>query len=171
MTKVNNSLFDKHNNSLYKWVDSQPISYKDYLDIFSSDFKKESELCDYIENNIKNVCIDLFEDEYVSHEREFNIDKVSYYKGSPKRIDFYIITKKHKILCEVKNPTNVYSELTNGMAQMMSYIVTAERNNIEYDRTVIISSKYHGQFLDIRNRFNLPIEFYCVSKSKLLKLM
>lgn len=153
------------------WFDCKKISKNDYDDIFTYDFKTESELCDYLENNISDVCNDLFEEKYFMHVREFNLDQQYLFGPRQKRIDFFITTTTGNILCEVKNPTNLYSELTNSISQMMSYIVTSKKNEIRFHRSIIITSRYHDQFREIINEFNLPIELFCVSKSKLLKLI
>jgi DNA-binding sugar fermentation-stimulating protein len=88
------------------------------------EFNYESEFCDYLEDNIENVCNDLLNEKYISHIREYYISKSKRKYGKSKRVDFLIKTNKGNILCEVKKPTDHYMQLLYSISQIEVFIIT-----------------------------------------------
>ena len=141
-----------------------------YLDdirhIFNSgDFQNERKLCDYIEENIESFCDELGI-EMESYERESYIfRRFKFTEGNQPRIDFKIIGKDGKVtLVEVKNPKNLHREIHMAIGQVLNYILIAEKNGIEVDRAVLLTTMCDKQFLDVIKRFGLPIDVVLMSK-------
>lgn len=135
-------------------------------DALSKDFQSERELCDYVEDNIILFVKDILGLEYEKHAREFPLATTKKrYRGS-KRIDFYIITKcGQRIGVECKDPRNG-NELAAAVGQCLSYITLFELNEKPIDRMVILSTKIDSCLPLILNKFNLPLDFICMDKSK-----
>lgn len=149
----------------------QQINNNNVIDIFNSakDFKNEKEFCDFLERNIENVCKDVFNDEYISHERESFIHPVRRIssKGCSKtRIDFLITCKKGNYLVECKNPSNSQRELNRCLSQVLDYIVVCENFNVAYKSAWILSTKYHNSVHQIIQRFDLPINLCIMNKTQ-----
>lgn len=134
------------------------------------DFDKESYFCDFLETNIVNLCNDLLNEKYISHQREFHLCKHQKKGGKSKRVDFFITTDKGNVLCEVKNPTDHYLQLTDAVSQMMSYLIDCEQNGMKIHRYIIITNKYSYEIQAIINRFKLPFEVFVIGKNNLYKL-
>lgn len=155
---------------LFNWVDSERINNID--DYAKKDFKKEIDLCDYIESNINSFAKDVLELSCnFSYEREWNLNSYKRFGSRQKRVDFYIKTKNKNIIIECKNPKSGYSELLHSISQILAYSCIARNNGIKIDRRVIIVNKYDPVIRDIIRDFKLPIEVYILSKSSILKLM
>lgn len=159
----------KTESTIDNWELSQSVKCNGIVDINS--FNNESDFCDYIELNAERFCVDILEEEFVSYEREWDLNQYRVYGPRPKRVDFMFKTDKSEcILVECKNPTSAYSELRNAVSQIMSYNITCMENFITPERCVIVSTKYHPVVGKMIKHYNLDIEFYLVSKGKLMRL-
>jgi hypothetical protein len=136
--------------------------------IIKQDFKTEKDLCNYIENNIELFCIDVLNDIYISHSREFSINKKMRYNDN-KKIDFFIKCANKTYAIEVKNPT-YKSELYAGIGQLLTYTVLFEINQIKVDRYILLTTKYDEIASKTIKKYNLPIDLYIFCKSTYLKL-
>lgn len=133
-------------------------------------FDNENSLCDYIEINITDFCTDLLEEDFLYYEREWDMNINKIFGPRPKRVDFMLKTNQSDcILVECKNPSSSYSELRNGVSQLMSYHITSKENGITPDRLVLVSSKHHDVVVDMIKEFNLPIEYFLVKEGQMLK--
>jgi len=131
------------------------------------DFSSEKDLILFIERNIENVCLDLGY-KYKSHVREYPLQKWKKRSKGSKRIDFLIITQcGQRIGIECKNPT-YNCELVAGVGQIMSYIALGEMNGVPINRFFLISSALDHIVPMVLSRFNIPITFIAMDKTKYL---
>lgn len=157
------------NNTNETWELSKQVKVKDKIEF--NEFDNESDFCDYIEINAEKFCIDIIEEEFVSYEREWDMNQYKVFGPRPKRVDFMFKTDKSEcILVECKKPTSAYSELRNAVSQLMSYNITCIDNFIEPERNIIVSTKYHPVVGRMIDHYNLDIEFYLISKGQLMRL-
>lgn len=155
-------------------VVERPPVYEDGLyhihDLHSAleqSFKSEKELCQFIEINI-----DKFTEElgytYQSHEREYPLQGIRRQRKGTKRIDFLIKTQCGKALAiECKHPT-YNCELSAGIGQILSYITIAEQYNRGIDKFYMVSSALDYVAPSIIAKFDLPITFIAMDKTKSL---
>ena len=138
------------------------------LKCLDKDFASEKEMCDYLEQNIDKFCVDILGLEYKSHKREYRISG----RGSrAKKIDFFIQTMcGQNIAVEAKNPTFAGYELASAIGQVLGYICLFESVEQKVDRVVLLSSKIDWVIPATIARFNLPIHFVALDKSKHLSL-
>lgn len=137
------------------------------LDDIDKCFKTEKELCEFIEANIVNFCDELgFK--YKSHTREYPLQHFKKRRKGTKRIDFLINTCCGQSLgIECKHP--VYNcELAAGIGQILSYITQSESFGTRIDKFYMVSSKIDMIAPMTITRFNLPITFIAMDKTKSL---
>ena len=136
-------------------------------DIDAHAFKSEKELCDFIESNISEFCHELgFK--YLSHKREFQIQPFKKRRKGSKRIDFLIKTECGKALgVECKHP-KYKCELSAGIGQMLSYLTIAEIYSTNIDNFYMVSSVIDDVVPAILSKFDLPITFIVMDKTKSL---
>lgn len=153
----------------------QSLKVNEFIRYISKDFKNESEMCDYIEKNAELFAKDVLEIEYKSHKREYYLGDtllIGRKKGNLPRIDFAFTSIDNEIiLVECKNPSNIYSELCISIGQILSYYCIAKKNGVKVNRICIVSTQFNMVIRDIIIEFNLPIEFYILNKTNLLKLI
>jgi len=146
--------------------------YQAVKDIIEDDFSNEKDLCEFIESNIEEFCVEVLDVEYLSHIREFQLVKTgrNRLKGN-RRIDFFIRSKCGKTIgIECKHPTYI-SELSNCVGQCLSYIALFEAQGIILDRLVITSTRVDNILPLVIHKFRLPIEYVAMDKTKHLKFL
>jgi hypothetical protein len=136
--------------------------------LITKDFKSEKDLCDYIERNIQLFCIDVLNDLYISHKKEFTINGYNQSKNS-KRIDFFIECEKYKYIIELKNPF-YKSELSYGIGQLLTYSILIDKADKNF-KFILITTKYDDLSARIINEYKLPIDIIIFSKAKYLKYL
>ena len=137
-------------------------------DAICEDFVSEKEMCEFIEANIKEFALECLGVEYKSHKREFQIGHKSQ-KGN-RRVDFVIFSKCNQaFIVECKDPT-YKSELTAAIGQVLGYMTMIEIVEGKMLKAFIVSTKIDAMLPSIISRFNLPIGFICIDKSKSLVL-
>lgn len=135
------------------------------------DFSQEEELCDYIDAHPRLFSLDILEEEYQSHEREWDLNQYRRFGPRCTRVDFMFSTDVSEcVLVECKNPVNIYSEIRNAIAQLMAYRVVTMENDITPDRCLLVTSKYHPVVGKMIDSYELPIEVFVLGKDRILKL-
>lgn len=139
-------------------------------DSFGKEFKSERELCDFLENHIRDFCSDFLEVEYKSHVREkklFNIQR-NRVKGN-RRIDFYIETVCGKvIIIECKHPITL-CELSPAVGQCLSYACLLANKGVKTDRVILLSTKIDQVVTQVITDYSLPIEYMVMDRNKCVK--
>lgn len=130
-------------------------------------FQKEKDLVNFIESHIVETT-ELLGEEYLSHKREWRFGVPGSILGrwiAYPRIDLVIETRSGKrIGVECKNPTQVFTEISKVVSQLLSYIVLAEKANMSFDRTILLTTRIDGSFIEVVKRFNLPIEILVIGR-------
>ena len=145
-----------------------PFIFGDIKGYFNSasDFKTEKDLCDYIETNIKLFCSDIGVN-YKGHERESHITKFKRFGNNKPKIDFLVEDHEGEYtLIEVKKPRYLREAIV-GISQMLEYIVIAEKEGLKLKKSFILTTKCDCEFIEVIERFNLPIDLILFSKEKL----
>lgn len=156
-------------NNQTAWIDGD-YQYKDVVNSINSDFKKEKDLCDYIELNIVKFTTDIVGATYKSHDREYPLYRHRRSVGGNIRIDFLIeTTDGQRIGIECKHPF-YKSELSLAVGQCLGYLSQFEKHDKELDKIFIVSTKIDDIVPSIITKFNLPIEFVVMDKQKHLIL-
>ena len=136
------------------------------------DFKNEKALCDYLEANIKSFTRDSLGGELKRFKRPWALSKLRSFGSNKPSIDFMIeLESGERIGIECKKPTFVFSELHKGISQLLAYSVIAERNDCKIDRLILIADRFDIIIYEIIKKYNLPIEFYVLTKEFLAKLI
>jgi hypothetical protein len=153
-----------------KYPDGQ-YRYEQIEFALESDFTSEKDLSDYIELNIDLFTKECLNYEYKSHQREYQLSMFKAgtnrrnIKGN-RRLDFVINTTCGKIIgIECKHPT-YKSELTAAVGQCLGYMAIFEEYHFKLDTIIIVSSKVDHVLPMIINKFNLPIGYISMDKSK-----
>lgn len=125
--------------------------------LFCGDYSSEKELEDDICKNISAFCINILEDEYISHTRQLPLNGR---RGGAKRtgkgvlvIDIIINCKKSKYIIEVKNP-NEYSGNRGAIGQILNY-----GRYFPEHKLVICTTKIDVDTAGIIDYYNLPIVY------------
>ena len=143
------------------------VSIDEIRDKDKKDWESEKEFCDYLEINIENICLDLLDEKYICHQREFQIYRTT--GRTARRIDFLITTDKGNVLCEVKRPTESSMQMFYAVSQILLYLHLAEIKGIKIHRSIILTNDSHEDLTGVINKFQLPIEIYIVGKKQLYK--
>lgn len=154
-----------------KWPDGN-YRIEDVVNSLEKSFASEKEMGDYIELNIDLFTKECLGFEYESHKREYPLlyIKRRSLRGN-RRIDFLIKTKCGKNLAvECKKPT-YDSELSAAIGQCLSYIALFECADIKIQKIVLLSTKVDYVIPLVISKFNLPIQYICLDKSKHLTLV
>lgn len=150
------------------------LEYKDgryscfeLADAFNNDFPKEKDMCDYIESNISDFVVECLGYELKTYTREYPlVDGYNRNKKSNRRLDFMIETKCGKVIAlECKNPTFL-AEHATAIGQALTYMTLFANLNKRIDQLFIVSSKMDNTVPMVIDRFNLPIGFMVLDKSK-----
>lgn len=140
------------------------VNDQDTVCVFNdgSDFASEKEYVSYIIANIRGFCQEALDDEYVSHETEKRLLPLYIMKGSRgnsnSRIDIFVTCKNGNYAIEVKNPKDIYSDLSRAVGQVLAYSVLLEEKGIKA-RQVIVSSRHDSIITKVLNRYNLGIGY------------
>lgn len=136
--------------------------------VVRSDFKSESDLCNYIETHIVAFCRDILGIEHKYHIREKSL-KTSL-KGTGKRLDFYIESKCGKFIAvECKKPTHTV-ESSLGIGQCLMYKTLMLRLGVSVDRIILVSTTLDTLIPEIIKTNNLAIEYVVMDRVKSLIL-
>lgn len=145
-----------------------PYIFDDIKDELNPDFKRESELCDFIEDNIQIFCFEELGVAYASHKREYPIVKSRKRIKGLRRLDFLIKTRVGETIgLECKAPLYP-SELPAGIGQILSYKMLMDLAGTPINRFILVSSKMDIVAPMMIQAFKLPIEFIAMDKKKSL---
>lgn len=125
-----------------------------------SDFSKEKDFVHFVTSNVFSFVRLLFNDEVISFETEYNLDKQ--YKLYPRgrRIDLFIVGRKKKYVIEAKNP-KFGTESRAAIGQILDYGRELNDKNIEL---VIITTHFDINTAKTIKYYNLPIRYVYLSK-------
>jgi hypothetical protein len=142
------------------------ISIKNAETVKNSDFDKEKDLVEYIENNIKVFCRDVLNDKYIEHETEKQ--SVDQFMFMPRRIrvDLYIECENKTYIIEVKNPTFV-SENRYAIGQVLNYGIEFLDSEKEI-QLILLTTKYDPGTAKLIEHYRLPITYIYFSKKHTL---
>ena len=131
-------------------------------------FKREKDLANYIERNIENVCIELFNDKYRNHIREFKIPLEAGKcrqgaRGSAASIDFIINCEKQTYIVELKNPKNLFSEITRAIGQLWIYKYLLESIYPKAD-IILITTKHDKYTAAAIDKYKMPFRYIVFNK-------
>jgi len=154
------NLFDKYHFEIYE--DKQ------------MSISSEKKLCDIIENNMSIFIADAFNEEYVSHTREYSFRNQESFKIKSNqkmikkrhRIDFFVETKSGtNYAIEVKNYKGNYN-LPSAIGQLLGYGSLFKEEKIEVNLVLVINN------IDLITPaviadYNLPIDVVLVREEAL----
>ncbi len=131
-------------------------------------FSTEREMSEYIHKNIVVFCDEILGDEYLGHRREYNlIGEWDGTKGKRPinngRVDFFIRCKNKEYAVEIKNPTEVFSEMTKSLGQIMVYRELLIQSGKEAE-LVLVTSKHAGMLDRIIARYDMNIRYIVFNK-------
>lgn len=115
--------------------------------------KTEKELCDFIELNMAEFCRNALGCDLFSFKRESFMRERTFGANKP-RVDFEIVTDQGIYLVECKNPTQIFSEVTKGISQLLAYSVLAEPTET---KLVLLTSGTLPIIQQTILKFELPI--------------
>ena len=132
----------------------------------NNDFNTENEFEDYIIKNAVFWVKDFFNKDFKSIERQWYLSKIKTFGANKPRIDLFLNTKDNKkIGIELKNPKNVYGELSRTISQLLSYAVIAMENGVPFDELAIITSKPDDILIKVIKKYNLPIRVFVITRN------
>lgn len=146
------------------------IEITDYANYLVNEFEKEEDMCRFIDEHAKEFAENVLEIEYIGHKKEYYITNSKGKAGNRPRVDFAFFTENGIILCECKNPSNVYSESVVAVGQSLTYLSFARLEGIQVKRFCIISTNYLPIIGQVIRDYNLPLEYFIFSKSHHLRL-
>lgn len=142
------------------------VTLEEAKGVMTDGFENEKALCDFFEEKIKDICLELGHD-YKTHKREDGITPRRF-GGNKPRIDFRVITHQGgSVLIECKNPTNVYPESINSIGQALGYLQIAKRANIKIDEVFIVTSTFDISAIEIIQEHKLPISICIIDRDNL----
>lgn len=128
-------------------------------------FKTEKEFIDYLILNAEFWVDDLLNSNIKNIDREWYLVKMKSFGANKPRIDLSITTNDNRrIGVEVKNPKNIFGELSRTISQLLSYAVLAEENGNPFDELVIITSEYDDILIKVIKKYKLPIRIFLIDK-------
>lgn len=142
------------------------IEKKDIGKYIKSHFDNEKQMCDFIELNIHEFCINVFDTQLITYKREYRIRNGTRVGA---RIDFFLETNKGNFIVECKN-TKSFNDLMGSIGQCLGYDCLAKNSEIEA-RVVLVTSEYHGIIDVIVKQNKLPIDVYIFNKEFSLRLL
>lgn len=138
----------------------------------ANDFPTEKGLCDFLHERAPILAKEILGINYQGHEREFIISGDSRVNKSSKgRVDFMFKDGDGCILVECKKPTHCYSESVNAISQLLAYSCLSDQYNLNYQRLVLMTTRFNPMLKEVIKKFNLPVEVYIVSKDHVMKLI
>lgn len=136
-----------------------------------SDFKNEKELCEYIEKNAKEFCENVLEEDFLSYEREWNMNRDKFFGPRSTSVDFMFRTKQSRcVIIECKRPRNIYSELRGAVSQLLAYSIVCKKNHEHPERHIIVTTGFHTVVSDMIKEFDLPLELFVMGRNTTLRL-
>ncbi len=133
------------------------------------EFNSEKELCDFIELNISQFCIEDLGFELDFYRRELPVSMNMRRGRMAHAVDFFIKTKCGKnIIVECKHPKSTTSELCRAIGQVLGYKAMFENNGLIIDSCIICSSFFSSIPYQIISRNKLPIDIIVMSKTKVI---
>lgn len=148
------------------------IKIFDWENYISNDFNNERDLCNFIELNKIEFAKEILEIDYKSHKREFYLGTGRrYIDKNMARVDFLFTSQTNQnIIIECKNPSNTYTELRNGLIQLMAYYCDCKIYGFKVDRMILVTTKFNPIIQLIIKEFKLNIEVIVFSKAQCMKL-
>lgn len=148
-------------------VEDGPVATKEDWQLASNDFKKESDLSDFIAINMSLFCEQVLGDKLISFEVDSPVCKKACFGPRGRRIDFLIVCEKHTYIVELKNPTS-NTENRHAIGQLLDY-------GREYldpkKRLVLITTKYDISTARTIRHYDLPIRYIYFDKSRTMELI
>lgn len=143
----------------------RPLKFKSAKEIkkFAKFPWKEKQLCDYLEDKIKEFCLEVLDEEYVSHKREWYFWLKRFWWNTMS-IDFMVETKNGLILLEVKNPTAPWSEMASAIWQSLVYRSHAEYKWYDVYRNIILTTRTTVNINGTIVSMKLPIELIVIQE-------
>ncbi|MEA2037128.1 MAG: hypothetical protein U9O94_06440 [Nanoarchaeota archaeon] len=157
--------------SLAKRPIGRPTKYKE---IELGEFVSEKSIENYVLNNITWIWLAVFGEVVVKSEtQKYNqsgIIKLKTGQVLPKRgprVDLYVECKSgNNYLVEIKNPRKGSRNTIKAIGQILYYSIEFKKAN----KLVVMATDYDNGFLEIINKYKLPIDFILFSKNKIFLL-
>lgn len=128
-------------------------------------WNNEKEYQKYLVENANIWVKEFFKDDIKNIKEQWYLTKFKKFGSNKPRIDICIETLGGKrIGIEVKNPKNIYGELSRTISQILSYAIIAEENEVPFDEIAIISSEYDEILIKTIKKFNLPLRIFIITK-------
>lgn len=134
--------------------------------IRTNKYPKEKDLQDSIINNIQSFCNIILEDEYITHQTEYNVKRQSLYGPRPPRVDIYIQCKNYNYIIEVKNPLNKTENIAS-IGQILNY----GRKLDPKAKLVIVTSYFDIDVATTIKYYNLPIKYIFIDNNVCLEFL
>jgi hypothetical protein len=148
-------------DEVYPW---KSISPKDAKGMLVSNYRNEEHFNDVVELNLPLICARLFDQQYISHKREFSFP--STHNSKPK-VDFLVYTDSDIIAIEAKVPKK---RRQSGVYQLMQYFTLAKIHGIKITRFALLTTDLNQYDDLIIREFNLPIEVFFICKEKVIRI-
>ena len=128
-------------------------------------FKNEKHLCDFVENNIDQFCLDVLQEELIEFKKEFGMYESIF--GSkiytrPPRADFMIKTKNKVAIIEAK--MHGMHNCNSAIGQLLTY-ATCYKN--KYTDLILLVPKIPIMVLHTIENFELPIKVVLLTEEKI----
>lgn len=147
------------NNQFWK-----PTTTWDARTYLQKGYLHEGHFCDVLETNMPIVCNKIFDQDYVSHIREFSLP--SSYFGKKLSIDLLITGSKEVIAVEAKVPKK---RSQYGVYQLLKYRLIAKNAGIKIDRFVLFVTEMSRYDEMVIHEYGLPIEVFFISNEKVMR--
>jgi hypothetical protein len=129
------------------------------------DFANERELEDFVFDNSAFWVKDFYGRDKCKITRQGYFGNIKFFGANKPRIDLYLeLDTGKRIGIEIKNPNQLYSELSQSISQLLSYSVIADETGNSFDELAIITSKFDPILTKVIKKFNLPIRVFIVNK-------
>lgn len=130
------------------------------------EYKTEKQLEEIIIENITAFCKNILEDEYISHERQYNINGR---KGGNKRrtrylliIDILIKCKHKNYVVELKKPKFI-SGNREAIGQLLNYGLYFDETKTEL---ILVTTKLDTDTACVIDKYKLPIKYIFIDKNR-----
>lgn len=146
----------------------RPLKFKTVKELREcDDFKNESELQEYLVINADKWVKDFFDIDNFNLEEQYYFGDTRFFGANKPKIDLFIESEKNhfKVGIEVKNPVQLFSELSRSISQLLSYGAIAEECGRPFNQMAIITSKFDSILIRVVKKYKLPIRLFVVTKS------
>jgi len=131
----------------------------------TNEFDKESDLSDYIIENIEKFVFDFLDDELISFEVDSPIQKHRRFSPRGRRIDLFIKGKKKVYIIELKNPSSG-TESRGAIGQILDY----GREFLDTEKELLIlTTKFDLNTAKTIKFYNLPIRYIYIDKKRIME--